>query len=332
MEREVPLVRAWWEDLRFRIPDRELSAHDVRIGVFYTAVQLSTGHVGVAFTPRGLVDTVCCPRSAALAPPAGKLAGLPVWALVEYAMSPVPLRRAVGIATLNALSSLALDRFGVPGGSLRCGLDALEAAEIRPEDRVAMVGAFSPFLRALKGRVADLTVVDAHPEALRDDEKPFWRAPDQSEQTLRAATVVLITGSALVEGGIDLLLAAARGARRVVLAGPTTALWPVPFFDRGVHVLAGIRVLDGPRLLRIVGEGGSGYFFEGAAEKMALVRATEGGWSELPSLHKLASRTPTRRNDGQNSPRLQAQRSRVSGAGDGIRTRGPRLGKPMLYP
>lgn len=213
-EREVPLVRAWSEDLWFRIPDRELSAQDVRIGVFYTAVQLSTGHVGVAFTARGVVDTACCPRSAALAPPAGKLAGLPVWALVEYAMLPIPLRRAAGVATLNALSSLALDRFGVPGGSLRCGLDALQAAEIRPEDRVAMVGAFSPFLRALKGRVADLTVVDAHPEALRDDEKPFWRAPDQSEQTLRTATVVLITGSALVEGGIGLLLAAARGVRR----------------------------------------------------------------------------------------------------------------------
>jgi uncharacterized protein (DUF4213/DUF364 family) len=283
VKRAASLVQAWTEDLRGRIPDPHLAAEDVRVGVFYTAVQLSTGDVGVAFTPRGLVDAVCCPRSAASAPPAGRLAGQPVWALAEYATSPVPLRRAVGVAALNALSSLAVERFGVPGGLLLRGLDALQAADVRPEDRVAMVGAFAPFLRALKGQVADLWVVDRHPDALKDDERTLWRPPDQAEHVLRAATVVVVTGSALVEGGVEVLLEASRGARRVVLAGPTTALWPVPFFRWGVHVLAGIRVLDGPKLLRIVGEGGSGYFFEDAAEKVAVVRGSaQGAASPVP--------------------------------------------------
>jgi uncharacterized protein (DUF4213/DUF364 family) len=266
------LVEAWTEDLRQRIRDPHLTAEDVRVGVFYTAVRLSTGHVGVAFTPRGLVDAVCCPRSAASAPPAGRLAGSGVWELAGYATSPVPLRRAVGVAALNALSSLAVDRFGTPGGALLPGVDALDAAEVGPEDRVAMVGAFAPFLRVLKGRVAALWVVDQHPEALREDEWSLWRRPEQAPETLREATVVLITGSALVEGGLDALLEASPTARRVVLAGPTTSLWPVLFFARGVHVLAGIRVRDGGRLVRIVGEGGSGYFFEDAAEKVAVVR------------------------------------------------------------
>lgn len=273
------LVQDWTEDLRKRIPDPAPAVEEVRVGVFYTAVQLSTGHVGVAFTPRGLGDVVCCPRSAASAPPAGRLAGQSAWALAQYATSPVPLRRAVGVAVLNALSSLAVDRFGVPGGTLVPGLDALQAAGVCPEDRVAMVGAFAPFVRALKGRVADLWVVDQHPAALKDDEGSLWRPPDQAEHVLRAATVVLVTGSALVEDGVDLLLEASQGARRVVLAGPTTALWPVPFFRRGVHVLAGIRVLDGARLVRIVGEGGSGYFFDDAAEKAAVIRHTADGSS-----------------------------------------------------
>ncbi len=266
------LVQSWTEDLRGRIRDAHLTVQDVRVGVFYTAVQLSTGHVGVAFTPRGLVDAVCCPRSAASASPAGKLAGQDVWELVPYANSPVPLRRAVGVAALNALSALAVDRFGVPGGELVPGADALDAAGVRREDRVAMVGAFAPFVRALKGQVAQLWVVDRHPEALREDEQGFWRPPDQAGSVLRDADVVLITGSALVEGGVDALLDACGSARTVVLAGPTSSLWPVPFFARGVHVLAGIRVLDSARLMRIVGEGGSGYFFQDAAEKVAVVR------------------------------------------------------------
>ena len=247
----------------------------MRIGVFYTAVQLSTGHVGVAFTPRGLTDTVCCPRSAAVAPPAGRMAGQPAWELAEYAFSRVPLRRAVGVAVLNALSALAMERHGIPGGRLLPGVDALDAAEVQPTDRVAMVGAFVPFIKALKGQVAELWIVDKHPEALKPDEQPLWRAPEQAAETLARADVVFITGSALVEGGIDELLDAAQGARRVVLAGPTASPWPPTFFARGVDVLGGIRVLDGAKMMQLIGEGGSGYFFTGAAEKVCIVRETE---------------------------------------------------------
>jgi hypothetical protein len=100
----------------------------------------------------------------------------------------------------------------------------------------------------------------------------MWRAPAAAVETVADANVVVITGSALVEGGLDALLDAARSARRVVLAGPTASPWPPPFFERGVHVLGGIRVRDGAALLQLVSEGGSGYFFERIAEKVALVR------------------------------------------------------------
>lgn len=268
----MSVIRTWLDDLRSILVGQEPIASDVRIGVFYTAAQLSTGHVGVAFTPRGLTDTVCCPRSAAAAPPAGRMAGQPAWDLAEYAFSRVPLRRAVGVAVLNALSALAMERHGIPGGKLLPGADALEAAEVEATDRLTMVGAFVPFIKALKGRVADLWIVDKHPEALKPDEQPFWRSPAQAAEVLSRASVVIITGSALVEGGLDELLDAAHAARRVVLAGPTASPWPPTFFARGVDVLGGIRVLNGLKMLQIVAEGGSGYFFEDVAEKICVVR------------------------------------------------------------
>jgi uncharacterized protein (DUF4213/DUF364 family) len=182
------------------------------------------------------------------------------------------LRRAVGVAVLNALSARAMAQQGVPGGELLPGVDALAAADVHPGDRVAMVGGFIPFIKALKGQVAELWVVDKHPEALKPDELPFWRPPEQVTDVLSQADAVIVTGSALVEGGIDRLLEAAAGARRIVLAGPTASPWPPPFFARGVHVLGGVRVVDGPRLLQVVSEGGSGYFFQQEAEKIAVVR------------------------------------------------------------
>lgn len=125
--------------------------------------------------------------------------------------------------------------------------------------------------------MADLWVVDQHREALKPDELPFWRPPAEAERVLSQAGVVVITGSALVEGGIDGLLEAASEARRVVLAGPTASPWPPPFFERGVDVLGGIRVLDGPAMMRVVAEGGSGYFFGGkVAERICVVRQDPG--------------------------------------------------------
>jgi uncharacterized protein (DUF4213/DUF364 family) len=178
----------------------------------------------------------------------------------------------VGVAVLNALSALAMARYGVPGGHLLTEMDALDAARVQAGDRVAMVGAFVPFIKALKARVADLWVVDKHREALKADELVFWRAPAQAPEVLGQADVVLITGSILVEEGLEALLAAASTARVVILAGPTASPWPPAFFAWGVHVVGGIRIRDGAKMLQLVSEGGSGYFFEDVAEKICVVR------------------------------------------------------------
>ena len=266
------LVQRWAHELKDLLGAEKLSVGEVRIGVFYTAAQISTGHLGVAFTPRGLTDSVCCPKSAASAPPAGTIIGRDAWDAAAFASAPSALRRAVGVAVLNALSAYAMDRFGARGGKLVEGLDALDAAEIRPDDIVAMVGAFTPFIKKLKGHVRGIRVIDGHPEALKPDELGMWRTPYQAAETIAEASVVIISGSALVEGEIDSLLSAASRARRVVLAGPTASPWPPPFFDSGIDVLGGIRVRDAKKMLQIVTEGGSGYFFGEAAGKICVLR------------------------------------------------------------
>jgi hypothetical protein len=76
-------VTEWQSDLRSRYID-EPTVTDVRIGVFYTAVEISTGDVGVAFTPRDLNDTVCCPSTAVGAPPPGRLTSLGAWEVAKY--------------------------------------------------------------------------------------------------------------------------------------------------------------------------------------------------------------------------------------------------------
>ena len=268
----MELVAEWLSDLRRNYADEPLVSN-ARVGVFYTAVEISSGDVGVAFTPRDLSDTVCCPKTAAGAPPAGRLIGAEAWETAGYALSPSALRRAVGIATLNALSAAAINCHGLPRGALREKLDALDAAGIAPADEVVMVGAFVPFIKKLKGRVAGLRVIDKHRDALKPDKDALWVPPERAAEALKDASVVIFSGSTLVEGGIEELLSWSDGARVRVMAGPTTPLWPRPFFKHGISILGGIRVLNGRDLLTIVGQGGSGYFFEKAAEKACVIES-----------------------------------------------------------
>jgi len=251
---------------------RPLTVTRVYIGVFYTAVELSDGQVGVAFTPRDMDDTVCCPRSAAELPEAGKLSGRDAWELAQQSLSPYRLRRSVGVAALSALSSCLMSETDIPGGRILSNADALDVVQIETEDRVVMVGAFTPFITKLKKRQTNLRIIDKHREALKGDELPLWVSPDNVTKVMPEADIAIITGSALVEGGMDELLDLCQDAREVVLAGPTASLWPQPFFDRGVTVMGGIRVKNGDEFMRLIAEGGSGYFFSGPAEKIAIVR------------------------------------------------------------
>jgi uncharacterized protein (DUF4213/DUF364 family) len=156
---------------------------------------------------------------------------------------------------------------------MREKLDALDAVEIMPADKVVMVGAFVPFIKKPNHRVAGLKVIDKHRDALKPEEQGLWVPPERAAEALEDASVAVFSGSTLVEGGIDELLSLSRAARVRVMAGPTTPLWPQPFFSRGISVLGGIRVLSGRDLLTIVGQGGSGYFFENAAEKACVIES-----------------------------------------------------------
>jgi uncharacterized protein (DUF4213/DUF364 family) len=278
----MELVTEWLSGLRDSYSEEPLVS-DVRVGVFYTAVKISTGDVGVAFTPRDLADTVCCPKSAAGAPPAGRLVGVNAWQMAQYALSPSALRRSVGIATLNALTYAGIKRHGLPDGVFCDGIDALDAAWVGPDDEVAMVGAFVPFIKALKGRVAGIKVIDKHRDALKPEEQALWMAPERAAEALERASVAIFSGSTLVEGAVEELLSFAKGARVRLMAGPTTPLWPRPFFRRGIAILGGIRVLNGGELLTIVGQGGSGYFFESTAVKTCVVdRSARAGLALSP--------------------------------------------------
>jgi uncharacterized protein (DUF4213/DUF364 family) len=251
-----------------------ITVERVVIGVFFTGVKLSTGSGGACATPiKSIPEAVCCPSSAMAMPFPGRLRGRRALDLLKETSAASGIRRAVGVAVMNALADLCWDRRPLADLELLHGVDAFDATEIRPGDRVVVVGAFVPFLRALKRQRVDYLVLENDPATLKADELPFFRPAEQARAVLPAADVALMTGTTLVNDTLDGLLRLLRPEARVTLVGPTVGLMPDAFLRRGVGVLGGVRITAPNEFLDALAEGASGYHFFGrSAERVVLRR------------------------------------------------------------
>lgn len=247
----------------------------VVLGVFFTGVKLSNGAGGLCATPiKSVPEAVCCPSSAMAMPAPGKQRGRPVAEVLEDLYRPQGLRRALALAALNALVETVWMRDGPPAGAeLRVG-DAFAALTLTPQSRVALVGAFPPYMRTLRQRGQPFEVLEMDPATLKPDELPYYRSADQAPQVIPRADVLVSTGTALVNGSLDGLLRLVRPGAQAAIIGPTATLLAAPFARRGATVVGGTRVLDADALLDLLVEGGSGYHIFGkTVERVTLCLA-----------------------------------------------------------
>ncbi len=204
------------------------------IGLGYTCVCTSDGGVGVAFTPKS--DQPGC----LMFKPNEEYEDRPASEALALLGSGDSLRRAVGLATVNALNhaaALAMDED-------RDNDVLFDALGIGQGTRVAMVGCFTPIIGRIEERGAELEVVDRGRSM--GDEEAF-------KERLRSwAQAVILTSTSIVNGSFDELLSCVAEGARVVLLGPSTPLVPEVFAGLPVHILAGTVPLDGEATLKAV--------------------------------------------------------------------------------
>ena len=244
------------------------------IGLFFTGVKLSNGLAGACATPiKTIPEAVCCPSLAMAMPFPGKLHGRPALDLAREALGENGIRRAIGIAAMNALADTCWRHRPHPEAELHLGIDAFDATEIHPGDNVIVVGAFVPFLRELKRRHQPFLVLEQDPATLKADELPFFRPAEQAGTVVPQADVLLITGTTLINDTLEELLRLAKPTARVTMVGPTVSLLPDAFLRRGADILGTVRITAPDAFLEMLAEGGSGYHFLGrSAQKVVLVR------------------------------------------------------------
>lgn len=250
----------------------------VVVGLFFTGVKLSSGHVGACATPAKAAahaagHSTCCEGAPNVASRPGQMRGTSAAALVREVAGANAIGRAIGIATINALAELCWERRPPPDAALEAGIDAFDAAGIEPGAMVVLVGAFVQFLRELKRRRQPYLVLEQNPALLKPEEMPFYRPAEKASSVVPLADVLVITGMTLLNDTLDTLLVAVRPDACKVIVGPTVGLMPDAFFRRGCDILGCIRVTRGDEFLDTLAEGGSGRHFFGRSAQKVVLRA-----------------------------------------------------------
>lgn len=217
---------------------------DVRMGLGFTAVVLESGSCGLASTPHPFVPGECT-----VFEEAGDLIGQRASRLLDPDLLSTDPGRGLALATANAL----LNRGGDDDPGLPDALD-LDGR------RVAMVGFIAPLVPILEKSCGELLVFDRRAGT-------GAMAEEDIESLLPACDLAIFTSQTLVNGTIERLMERAPG--EVVLMGPSTPMWR-GFASMGVTHLFGREVVDVPRILDIVSQGGGTRRFGRTARKIHL--------------------------------------------------------------
>jgi uncharacterized protein (DUF4213/DUF364 family) len=241
------------------------------VGIFFTGVQLSTGHAGIAYTPvlemhqeGGCIHVKGKPRESF------RFKGAPVSEIFSMEANDLFIR-TVQISTVNALSAgfltdahyrLVEDR------------DTLDLVDFDRLEKVAMVGAITPFLQRLKKEPnLKLHLIEKKSESVEDDEARFLVPVEAMPDVLSQCDTVIITGAAIANGTIESLLDLTREDATVIVAGPTAGFLPEALFARGVSMVSTVVVAEPERTLELLAEGKGAYqlFAEKCLRKINLL-------------------------------------------------------------
>ncbi|AKX94210.1 hypothetical protein MTHERMOG20_02020 [Moorella thermoacetica] len=205
---------------------------EVRIGPFWTGVW--SRYCGLASTTFTHEHENRFPVGEA-----GFLTGKSARELCRYATSTSLLEASIGLAAINSLLEVDMEQ-----------CQDINAGELLIErgagKRVAVVGHF-PFVPGLRRVARELWVLERRPQS---GDLPA----DEAANVIPGADVVAITGTALINGSMESLLKLCRKDSLVMVLGPTTPLTPL-WFDYGVDLVSGTRVVEPEVVLKFVSEG-----------------------------------------------------------------------------
>jgi uncharacterized protein (DUF4213/DUF364 family) len=204
----------------------------------FCALRLADGSVGTAFVLLG--DTLALLQARRPA----ELVGRPALEVARRFASGDPVDRALGLAAVNAVTQHV---FREAGYEPELAADSLGSLQIRPGDRIGMIGFFPPLVEEARAQGLPLTVVELRAELVR--ETPGLSVTLDPAR-LKDCNKIVSTSTVLLNDTLEEILAGCRHAEALALIGPSASCFPDPLFARGVTTMGGYWVLDPGAFMR----------------------------------------------------------------------------------
>ncbi len=220
----------------------------VVMGLGYTGVRLSSGHSGLCYSFQAEIAQTT--HHCQVSDLAGTLVGTSALGMAEKAKSWELRESILGFATLNALSQMAIERN--PNNYITLNGDVLDYINIQKSDIVVLVGNIKPFVGPIRAKAKKLYILERMPTIRGEGILPDTAC----DQILPTADIILITGTAIVNGTIDHLLELSKNAREVVLVGASASIIPDVLFERGATIVGCVKIVDACKMMQVVSEGG----------------------------------------------------------------------------
>lgn len=148
---------------------------------------------------------------------------------IEKADSLNIIERTLGLAAINAVSQYYLEVD-----------EERDAVDIIEEEKVAVIGNMPPIVKALKDKNKEVFVFERNPK--------LWDRETLSDALeyvlLPEMDAVIVSGSALLNCTIDMIVERSKRAKKIVLTGATAQALPEFFNGTGITHLASAKVID----------------------------------------------------------------------------------------
>lgn len=265
LAQQLQAIQAAWPTPRVRrlhLPRRTGAPgeHDAE----FCAIELDDGSFGLSYVLLGhTLDALLAANDTGALP----LAGSDPMAWARQLGTGDGVTRALALAAINAMTDSVWRRIGYeppPAGN------SLGDIELTAQDHLGMIGFFPPLVRRVAEAGGRLSVVELDERmVMRQRERFPGVSIGLDHALLSRCNRVVGTSTMLLNDTLDAMLAAAPLATDFAVIGPSAGLWPDALFDRGVTLLGGTRVTDGPAFTQALAEGAS---WTSSTRKFAIAR------------------------------------------------------------
>jgi len=221
----------------FKKRAREIDVDVLCLGLGYTAVTLSDGGIGLAYTH--FEDKQSC----MLLNRHIDYEGQPALRLLEKIKSDHPLERSMALALINALNHK--DALNFPEDQKNQIM--FERFHIGAGTRAAMVGFIGPLVGLLKQKKARVEVMDA--SRGMGHKKEFY------DRLGNWTDVLFLTSTSILNNTTEDILQNVHQEVKTVMLGPSTPMVAAAFEHLPVHMLAGTVPLDREKILKAIRHG-----------------------------------------------------------------------------